>query len=236
MFFLFVSENSLLLCFCNGILASTEAPTLCCTLESKCFPALYQKASLWLILSPLWSSPARCAAPVWKSPPRWSFVWAARSRPRPCCVCPPRSPARCASAPTRLWPPEIRQIQEQAHAVQTTDKKIRVPLRHTMHHLYINMGSHLNTNAHTVSSISIKPATQFLFFWLCTPPQWIWNKTISMSLQCRLSALIWRLICLLVPWNVESTHKNGCNSRTVHPILAVNTLKLKLMICTESSY
>lgn len=64
------------------------------------------------ILSPLWSSPARCAAPAWRSPPLWSSVWAARSRPRPCCACPPRSPARCASAPTHLWPPEIRRARD----------------------------------------------------------------------------------------------------------------------------
>lgn len=65
-----------------------------------------------LILSPPSSSPARCAAPAWKSPPRWSFAWASRSRPPLGCVCPQRSPARCAIAPTHLWQPEVSGIPE----------------------------------------------------------------------------------------------------------------------------
>lgn len=88
-------------------------------------------------LSPLWSSPARCAAPAWRSPPRWSSVWAARSRPRPCCACPPRSPARCANAPTRLWPPEIRRARSSNRQQWLCEEFIiRRPSLHFAHQIF----------------------------------------------------------------------------------------------------
>ena len=41
-----------------------------------------------------------------------------------------------------------------------------------------------------VKSVSIWTVLQILFFWLCTPVHLIWNETMYMMLQCRLSPLI----------------------------------------------